>query len=133
MFRFRSRSQKENQVKTRTVMLYGTNLVISSIGATLKSTPELHVKQIEGSFPSNLNNLGGDPPDVILFDLAGAQPEYTIPLLRSHPRIMLIGVDLANNRMLVLSGEQSRLLTTEDLLRVMKADDSQKGSQRGTY
>jgi len=129
MFRFRSRSQKENQVKTRTVMLYGTNLVISSIVATLKSTPELHVKQIEGSFPSNLNNLGGDPPDVILFDLVRGQPHFAISLLRNHPGIILIGIDLASNKMLVLSGKQSRLLTAEDLVQVMKGDDSPRGHQ----
>jgi DNA-binding NarL/FixJ family response regulator len=112
-------------VKTQTVVLYGGNLVMSSIGARLKEKPEFQVKEVKGLLPELLEKLEAAPPDVILFDLAEGQPHFAISLLRNHPGIMLIGIDLARNKMLVLSGKQSRLLTAEDLMQVMKRGGSQ--------
>lgn len=101
------------------VALYGANLVISAIAASLREKPEFQVQQVEGLAPYIIDKLNAAPPDAILFDFAEGHPSFTIPLLRQHPTIMLIGVDLKSNKMLVLSGEQSRLLTVDDLLRVI--------------
>jgi DNA-binding NarL/FixJ family response regulator len=106
-------------VNTRTVALYGDNLVMSTIGASLQQQPGIHVQRIEGLPSEVVTKLDAAPPDVILFDLAGAQPQFTIPLLQNHPLITLIGIDLASNKMLVVSSEQSRLLTADDLLKII--------------
>lgn len=116
-------------MKTRTVVLYGGNLVMSSIGASLKEKPEFQVKEVKTLLPDLLDKLEVAPPDVILFDLAQGQPYFAISLLRNHPRILLIGIDLMGNKMLVLSGKQSRLLTAEDLVQVMKGGDSDSDQQ----
>jgi len=102
------------------VALYGTNLVMSTIGASLQENPEFQVQQIEGTPREIMDKLETAPPDVILFDLAAAQPDFVISLLRKHPTVMIIGVDLTSNNMIVLSGEHSRLLTTEDLVQAIK-------------
>jgi hypothetical protein len=107
-------------VKTRTVVLYGGSLVMSTIGAILHEKPEFQVKEIKGLLPDIIDKLDAAPPDAILFDLAAAQPPFAIPLLRKHPTMILIGVDLMNNKMMVLSGEQSGLLTTDDLVQVIQ-------------
>ena len=117
-------------MKTLRVVLYGGNLVMSTIGASLQEKPEFQVQQIEGSLPDILDKLEVAPPDVILFDLAAGQPHFAIPLLRKHPKIMLIGVDLAINKMLVLSGEQSRFLMVDDLVQVIEGGAS-KGVHQG--
>ena len=109
----------------RTVALYGSNLVMSTIGASLQEKQEFQVQQIQGLLPDFIDRLEAPPPDVILFDLAGTQPNFAVPLLRSHPTIMLIGVDVKNNKMLVLFGEQSRLLTADDLVQVIEGGVSQ--------
>ncbi len=114
--------------KKRTVALYGSNLVMSIIGATLQEKPEFQVQQIQGSLPNIIDKLEVPPPDVVLFDLATAQPHFAIPLLRNHPTIMLIGIDLESNKMLVLFGEQSRLLTADDLVQVIEGGASQLSS-----
>jgi hypothetical protein len=57
---------------------------------------------------------------VVLFDLAGTRPEFTISVLRKHPGLLLIGVDLRSDKMLVMSGEESRLLTADDLVHMME-------------
>jgi hypothetical protein len=107
-------------VKTRTVLLWGGNLVMSTIGASLQRKPEFQLATLKEGLPGILAGLETAPPDVILFDLGAAQPDFVIPLLRRHPKILLIGVDLTNNTLLVLSGKPSGLLTVEDLVTVIE-------------
>lgn len=107
-------------MKKQIVALYGTNLIMSTIGASLKQKPEFQVQEVKGLFPDIMDKLDAAPPDVILFDLAAAQPDFAIPLLRRHPTIRLIEVDLTNNKMLLLSGEQSRLMTMDDLTQIIE-------------
>ncbi len=106
-------------MKARTVMLYGSNLVMSTIAASLREKCDFQVCQIQELLPDRIEKLYASPPDVILFDLGAGQPPFAIPLLNNHPTLMLIGIDLTSNKMLVLSGQQSKLLTTEDLVKVI--------------
>ncbi len=110
----------KNEVNTRRVVLYGSDLVVSTIGASLRNRPEFQVQEIERLLPDTLGKLHASPPGVILFDMASAWPEFAITLLRRHPKIMLIGVDIAGSRMLVLSGEPSQLLTIDDLVQMIE-------------
>ena len=57
---------------------------------------------------------------MVLFDLAAAQPDTVISLLTELPDLLLIGVDLANHQALVLSGEQPKLFTTDDFVRLVE-------------
>ncbi len=111
-------------MKTRRVALYGGNLLMSAIGARLQQKPEYQVQQIAVLLPEILDKMNADPPDAILFDLARAQLHFLIPLLRKHPKIMLIGVDLVVNEMLGLSGQQSRFLTVDVLVQVIEGGSS---------
>ena len=108
----------------RTVVLYGNNLLMSVIAARLRENCEFEVSHIQELLPGIIEKLDAAPPDVILFDLAAGQPHFAIPLLNNHPTVMLIGVDLTSHKMLVLSGQQSRFLTTEDLAKVIAAGNS---------
>jgi hypothetical protein len=121
--------RRDRQVeKKRTIALYGSHLVMSTIGASLQEKPEFQVQQIQGVLPDIIDQREAPPPDVILFDLAAGQPHFAVPLLRNHPTIKLIGVDLNSNKMLVLFGGQSRLLTADDLVQVIEGGDNQVGS-----
>jgi len=111
-------------MKKRTVALVGGNLVISAIAACLQEKPEFEVQRIAEPFSDLIDRIKGAPPDVILFNLDEGNIPFAIPLLRNHPKIMLIGVDLIDHKMLMLSGEQSRLLTEQDLMRVIGGDGS---------
>ena len=114
----------DEQMKKRTVALYGSNLVMSAIAARLQEKPEFQVSQIQGLIPDIIEKLEATFPDVIMFDLAVAQPKFAISLLHNHPTLTLIGVDLASNKMLVLSGQQSSLLTADDLVKVIEVGNS---------
>jgi DNA-binding NarL/FixJ family response regulator len=117
-------------MKKRIIALYGTNLTMSTVAASLQQRPEFQVQEIKGEFSDIIDKLEAAPPDVILFDLFAAQPDFAVPLLRKHPGILLIEVDLMNNKMLLLSGEQSRLMTTEDLAKVVEGASTSKMRRR---
>jgi DNA-binding NarL/FixJ family response regulator len=107
-------------MKKRIVALYGTNLIMSSIGASLQQKPEFRVVRIEGSLEDYLEKMGEARPEAILFDLATAQAHFAVWLMNHYPEIMLVGVDLVSNKMVVLSVDASRLLTIEDLIQAIE-------------
>jgi DNA-binding NarL/FixJ family response regulator len=117
-------------MKKRIIALYGTSLAMSTVAASLQQEPEFQVQEIKGKSSDLIDKLEAAPPDVILFDLSAAQPDFAVPLLRKHPGILLIEVDLMNNKMLLLSGEQSRLMTTEDLAKVVEGASTSKMRRR---
>ncbi len=106
--------------KIQKVVLYGSDLVVSTVGANLRGRAEFQILQIDPLLPDAVQRLDAAQPDVVLFDLSGAQPDFTITALRKNPGVLLIGVDLGTGRMLVMSGEESQLLTTDDLVRIME-------------
>ena len=102
-------------MKKKTVAFYGHNLVLSSIGAYLQKCPDFQVVSFEDTPDACLPNGHTACPDVLLFDLAAESSQFLVSLMRRHPEITLIGIDLTSHQMLVLSGESTRLLTIEDL------------------
>ena len=104
----------------RKIVLLGSNLVVSTVGASLQGRSDLQLTQIDALASDALQRLEAARPDIILFDLAAAQPEFAIAVLSKHPGLLLIGIDLKSDKMLVVSGEESRLLTTDDLVHMME-------------
>jgi hypothetical protein len=107
--------------KMRTVVLYGPSLSVAAIGAGLAGKSGWQVISVDSASPAATRRLCRLRPDVVLFDLAAAQPEAAILLLKELPALLLIGVDLANHQALVLSGEQPRLFTADDFVKLIDA------------
>ncbi len=101
------------------VAVYGNNVVMSSLYASLQKRSDLEVRRFDKGLSDEGIGAREALPDVILFDLAAGQPDFAIPAMQKHPEILLIGVDLTSHRMLVLSGEQSHLATADDLMQVI--------------
>ena len=78
------------------------------------------MQQLEAPLPDLTKTPDTALPDVILFDMATAPADLAISLLQKRPATILIGVDLKNNKMLVISGEQCRLVTADDLVNVIE-------------
>ncbi len=118
-------------MKARTVAIFGCQLSMAAVGARLREKPGIRVRPVQEPTPEALGALEASPPDVILFDLAAAQPSFAVPFLRHHPATVLIGVDLRNDKMLVLSGEPSTFLTADDLVRVIERGVPKAGPGEG--
>lgn len=109
---------------TRRVGLLGSRLVLSAIGAHLQEIPGLEVQSIQEYPPEIIGSPDTVLPEFVLFDLMAGEPDFVMHLIHAHPTVTVIGVDLLNHTMLVVSGRQSRLLTEEDLMRVIGTDVS---------
>jgi hypothetical protein len=103
------------------IALYGNSLIVSSIGANLINRPGLTLHQLDASTSDLAEYIKREHPDVLIFDLATDYPVSPIALLKEHPRLLLIGIDISNAKMLVLSGQQAQALTIDDLTHVIEA------------
>jgi hypothetical protein len=110
---------EETAKGTRRVGIYGTRLGLSAVAARLREIPGLEVQNIQGRPPYIIDHPDAALPEFVLFDLTAGEPDFVIHLMHAHPTITVIGVDLLHHKMLVVSGRQSRLLTEEDLMRVI--------------
>jgi hypothetical protein len=104
---------------TRRVVLYGKSLVVSTIGASLQACADLELVHIDAPLASLAQRLGTLEPVAVLFDLAAAQSDFAVALLRERPELILIGVDPASDRVLVLSGRQEQPVSAADLARLI--------------
>jgi hypothetical protein len=105
--------------KVRKVVLFGSDLVVSSIGANLLDPERFQLVQIDPLLPDALYRLAAASPDVVLFDLTLAQTDFSTAVLRRNPELKLVGIDMARDTMLVISANAVRLLTIDDLLHVI--------------
>jgi len=105
----------------RKVVLYGNSLFIASVEASLTDRTGLEVSRLEASLPNALERLSALGPDVVILDMAESD-EFALQILKEHPGLPLIGLDLSkNNQVLVLSGQKRTACTAHDLTRVILA------------
>jgi len=101
-----------------TVVLFGNSLALSGVGASLEANPGLRIVRVD-EVDASAAALREPEPDVVVFDLATAQPDV-LALWRRHPQVLPIGVDLLTQQAVVFSRQSARALTTDDLLRVIE-------------
>ena len=102
----------------RRVILYGGSVILGALRISLERCPDLEVILLTPPLPG-AGELGALAPDVILFDAGSAQPDPIFALLRDSPRLLLVGVDPERADLLLWSSEQSRVVSAEDLIRVI--------------
>lgn len=110
------------------VVLYGNSLALSGVGASLEAHPGLRLVRVDPK-EAPAETLGGLEPDVVVFDLAAARPDV-VELWRRDRPVLPIGVDLTKHRVVVFSGESSRAVTTDDLVRVIEGRMGPKAKGR---
>ncbi len=105
----------------RTIILCGNSVAVSSLGACLRGREGLRVLPIATGTLSEAHWREEPQPDVVIFDLTAPPPSLGEELLRAKPGLLLVGVDLANGKALVLSSQTSRVLTTDDLVELIES------------
>jgi hypothetical protein len=107
---------------TRRVLLYGNSVILGSIGASLRRSARLEVTSCQSPLgdPRQLDSL---KPDIILFDSEATHAETVLPLLESHPSVLLIGVSPDVNLVKVWSGRQLREMSLEGLIGMITSEE----------
>jgi hypothetical protein len=101
------------------VVLYGNSLALSGVGACLEGHTGLDLVRVDATERAG-EALRELRPDVVVFDLATAQPDI-VELWRRDPPVLPIGVDLLKHEVVVFSGKPAPALTTDDLVRVIES------------
>ena len=102
------------------VVLYGQSVILGAVQAGLRPHPQLEV--ISLAQPATAQELAALAPDVILFDAGAGSPEPAFALLRTHPGLLLVGVDPDRNRAVAWSGQQLCELSVQDLVEVIRKE-----------
>ena len=110
---------ERSRSKPQRVILYGRSLILSATAASLQRYPRLEVILLSPPLPT-VQELCALCPQVVIFDLGSVPPEFPFSLLHEQPDLLVIGMDAAGDRLLVLSGQQARSLTTDDLLQMIE-------------
>ena len=105
---------------TPCVVLYGNSVFLAGIKAELEREVAFELITVETGRPDVTDLIRAYNPRAVLFDLAMAQPDFAVTLLRARPGLLLIGVDPARDELLVLSGHQAHCLTIDDLIQMIK-------------
>jgi len=105
------------------VVLYGKSLVISTIGASLQGCPDIQLLPVDPAMPDVQDHLRRLHPDVVILDQTAIQPDFPVALWKVQPELMVIGLDLMNGTALVLSNQPAQVLTTNDLIQLLRHND----------
>ncbi len=106
--------------KTRKVVLYGNSLVLSAIESCLRERSELELLRIDAGQPGSAEQLDALSQDTVIFDVHSVSPEFGFAFLQRHPGISLVGFDLTNAKMTLVSSQESAVFTTDDLIKVIR-------------
>ncbi len=104
----------------RRVVLYGDTVVLAGVGRALATHRGLRVISLDPSRPTVLHALDDLRPCAVIVDLTVVTAESALALLRGRPDLLVIGLEPGGERLLVLSGEWARGLTTEGLVRLIE-------------
>lgn len=109
-------------METRSVLLYGSSMLISLVTASLKECPDLRIAQAR-SWPEASRSLADHFPDVLIFDLGGSCESDVLPLLLENSALLLVGLDLEANRAVLVSGREARALTLDQIRELAQSQE----------
>jgi DNA-binding NarL/FixJ family response regulator len=111
----------EKGIGVRMLALCGESVLIEGIEASLKDHEGVEIVRLDTSQPGAVQALDGLSPNIIIFDLTPIQLSCVFTFLRTHPDVVLIGLDIDFDQVLFLSAEWRRLPTVADLMQVIEA------------
>lgn len=109
-------------MSVRTVLLYGRSLLLSGVAASLLQGPNLRV--LEAATWTEVEALLSEtPPDVIVTELTAANDSRILPLLFKNPQLLVVGLDAESNQAVLVSGQEVRALTIDQIRHIAEKGD----------
>jgi hypothetical protein len=105
----------------RRVLLCGKSLLISGLKASLGAMPELDLQWVDAQPEHIRERITAWQPEVLISEAGLLKSAFSLSLLQDFPRLKLIGIEMEDNRLLVLSGSSFHEPTPEELLQVINA------------
>jgi hypothetical protein len=106
------------------LVLYGDSVFLAGIKTEFQRRELPKVITVEAERPDAPGRIRALNARAVLFDLAAAQPDFAISLLREQPGLLLIGLDPSSDDLLVLCSRPARALSMSDLVEVITRGES---------
>jgi len=116
----------------KSVLIFGNSLNLTGIGACLRLEEALDIVDIDPQDTNAKQRLEAMTPAVILFDLLNPPNDLDLALLRSKPRLLLIGVDPSSDEVLVLTGKRSKVFCAYELTQLILKHTEVNASANGS-
>ena len=104
------------------VVVLGDSLLTDGVAVSLADCPQLSLLRIDSNVFDIWQQVNTLNPDVIVFDLETPHSPLILSLLKEKPGILLLGLDLACNRVIVLNSRQSFTQTMHDLCQIIETE-----------
>jgi hypothetical protein len=102
------------------VLLYGQSILMAGIEAQLHGCPELAVVAAWANRACLPELIDAHRANVLLYDMSVTAPDLVLPLLRSHPDLIAIGMDPSSDHHLLLTGRSVAAGDISDLLDIVR-------------
>ena len=96
-------------------------MLLSLVGDALAQRPGLEVSRAI-TWTEAGERLEANPPDVLFFDLTDQCESHILPLLLRRPALLMIGLDTECNQALLVSGQEARGLTMDQIRHIVEHD-----------
>ena len=113
-------------METRRLVVLLDSVLTDGIAASLAGHQLLEMTSLDAHTIDVRQRLHTLKPDLIIFELDTPHLPYILSLLWEQPGILLIGIDLAYSRAIVLNSHQHLTPTLNELCRVVHAEAGQK-------
>lgn len=108
------------------VVLLGESLLMDGVAASLAGKEMLGTVRMNSHVKDIREHLETLQPDLVIFELDEPESPFLFSLLREQPGILLIGLDLACSRAIVLNSRQQMTRTMSELCLMVQAEAVQK-------
>jgi hypothetical protein len=100
----------------RRVLLCGKSLFICGVQATLESAPDLDLQLVEPQPDLIRERIIDWEPEILILETDLLSSHFPLALLIDFPKLKLIGLDIEDNRLLVVTGQTAYGSTSGELL-----------------
>lgn len=116
------------------IVCYGTSLYVQGLTLELARLPDILLMQVCTTRPDAHQMVHQLSPDLIIVDLLTLEATEVLALLREHPAIPLVGLDLRDNNVLLLSSRPLEVGSAQELLHSIQAfSGEQWPNQKGGH
>jgi hypothetical protein len=105
-----------HMASVRRVLLCGKSLLICGVQATLESAPDLDLQLVEPQPDLIRERIIDWEPEILILETDLLSSHFPLGLLADFPKLKLVGLDIEDNRLLVVTGQAAYGLTSEELL-----------------
>ncbi len=111
---------------SRLVVLFGGSLLMDGVAAGLCASQSVGMIRILDTVPDLRECLQSLQPDIVIFDWDTPEAQDIVSVLRDQPGVTLLGLDVHNKKVIIVSSHQCTPLSVSELIQVIQSQPYQQ-------